>query len=258
MFQTTAYYYVLSTAAVLIFLIGVMGNLAFWLGGGPAVSRRARLSWFLRKAPVFILNRRTLWAFLSQVLLQTQVWRRGRLQWLMSVCLTWGTLELFFIGSLGDMFRDYGLASLSKDEPWFALTNEVGGLMLGTGVAIALYRRWVLRLPQLGSNWEDSLVLIWLALIAATGYLTEAGRLLSEGVPQGQAAYSFVGQALSRLGPGWGGIYPYLWWLHAGLSFSLVAYIPYSKLFHIIAGPLSIMARSAEPIPQGGSLHGVR
>jgi nitrate reductase gamma subunit len=36
---------------------------------------------------------------------------------------------------------------------------------------------------------------------------------------------------------------PYLWWVHAGVSLGLLAYLPYSKLFHIFVGPLSLLAR---------------
>jgi nitrate reductase gamma subunit len=246
---------VLCTTATIVFVLGVAGNLAFWLSGSQgdkALPRRAKLLRLLKEAPPLILRWRTLGAFLSCGLLQTQLLRESRLRWLMSISLTWGAIELFFIGSLGNAVAQYGIAPLSVDQPWFALINEIGGLLVALGVGIALYRRYVVRVPQLKGGWEDGLILAWVSLAVLTGFLTEAGRLLSEAVPPGAAGYSFVGLAASRLGAGLGDAQDFLWWLHAIVSLSLFAYIPYSKLFHMFTGPLSIMLRArAEGQPTG-------
>ncbi|MEE8473503.1 MAG: respiratory nitrate reductase subunit gamma [Dehalococcoidia bacterium] len=238
---------VLSTTAALVFVLGVGGNLAFWLSGkrgDEAAPLSARVLGLLKNAPSFLLSPRTLKAFLTHGLLQVQLLREDRLRWLMSMSLTWGTLELFFVGSLGNAVDDYGIAPLSQDDPWFALLNEAGGLLVLLGVGIAVYRRYVARVPQLRGGWNDGLILAWLTLAVLTGYLTEAGRLISEAVPLDAARYSFGGHAVSRLGVDWAGAYGFLWWLHTIVALSLFAYIPYSKLFHIITGPLSIMARA--------------
>ncbi len=239
---------VLSTTAIIVFVLGVGGNLAFWLSGKrgeEAVPLSARVLGLLKEAPAFLLSPRTLRAFLTHGLFQVQLLREDRLRWLMSMSFTWGAIELFFVGSLGNAVRDYGIAGLSQDDPWFALINEAGGLLLLLGVGIALYRRYVARVPQLRGGWGDGLILAWITLAVLTGYLAEAGRLMSEPpIPLDAARYSFAGRAVSLLGIEGGGTDGFLWWLHVIVSLSLFAYIPYSKLFHIITGPLSIMARA--------------
>jgi Fe-S oxidoreductase len=42
------------------------------------------------------------------------------------------------------------------------------------------------------------------------------------------------------------GLYPYLWWGHALLSLCLIAAIPYTKLFHILAAPAGIYLQGSE------------
>ncbi|MEK6816664.1 MAG: hypothetical protein AABY09_03555, partial [Nanoarchaeota archaeon] len=170
------------------------------------------------------------WLLFSQGLLQAHLFRESRLRWAMSVALAWGAIELFFVGSLGNMGQEYGLFSLSKDEPWFALVNDIGGAMLLLGVLLAALRRYVLRERQLPFAWDDGIVLAWRA----------------PGGGGGAAGYSFMGNTLARGLEGLGATgaaEPYLWWAHAGVSLGLLAYLPYSKLFHIFLGPLSLLAR---------------
>jgi nitrate reductase gamma subunit len=38
-------------------------------------------------------------------------------------------------------------------------------------------------------------------------------------------------------------VYAYLWWVHAALVSAFVAYLPFSKLFHILAGPMLLTMR---------------
>ena len=235
-------FYIVAAVAGAIFLLGVGTHLAFWLSGAPPGQRWQRLRGFLW----FALSPRGLGLLFSQGLAQAHLFRESRLRWAMSVALAWGAMELFFVGSLGNSLQEYGLFSLSKDEPWFALLNDIGGAMLLLGVALAAIRRYVVRERHLPFAWDDGVILGWLAVAALSGFLAEAGRLLAQGVPAGAANYSFIGNLLARgLGPlGLTGVAePYLWWVHAGVSLGLLAYLPYSKLFHIFVGPLSLLAR---------------
>jgi nitrate reductase gamma subunit len=256
MFGTTAYY-LLSGLALIVFGLGLLGHLVFWLQGsvgtGEAVSVRAKGWYLLRRLPAFLFCSRVWGAFLSQGLLQQQLLRESKVRWLMHMSITWGCLELFFVGSLGSLLRDYQLISLSRDAPWFALINDVGGFLVLFGIAIAALRRYLVRTPQLRTEWEDSLILGWLALAVLSGYLVEAARLLAQGVSQNLAIYSFGGYGLSRLigllNLPWDSAHSFLWWAHAGVTFSLIAYIPFSKLFHLLSSPLSLMVKSVAEEP---------
>lgn len=242
-------FYIAAGVATLIFALGVWGNISFWLSPDFSRdgSRRSRWTYagnFLR----LLFSPAGLRTFFLEVLGQRGLLRESPLRWAMSVSFAWGALELFFIGSLGNMLREYRIYPLSKDAPWFAVVNEVGGLLLLLGLSLAVLRRYVLRQPQLPSGWDDGPILLWIAVIALSGYLAEASRLLAEGSGAGLAVYSFVGYTLSLgLAPlklSWASAEPVLWWFHAGTSLALLAYLPYSKLFHIFTAPVSLLTRT--------------
>lgn len=232
-----------------------MGNLSLWLQGSvgreKCSSTWSKIGYLLSRVPAVFFQKKALKAFCLEGLLQQQLLKESPQRWVMHLSLTWGSLELFFVGSLGNMARKYGLVSLSPDAHWFAVVNEAGGLLLLLGIGIASYRRYIRKVPQLRTEAEDSLILGWLAVIALSGYLVEAGRFLSQEISPHIAVYSFIGYALSRLlqplDISWTSVYPYLWWYHGIMALSLVAYIPYSKLFHLLTSPISIMLKSSAP-----------
>lgn len=246
MLYHTNYYYALVSLAGAIFLIGAGGNLVFWLSGA-AGSSLPKTSHLFRGAVRSILSGRAWGAFLVNGLLQKKLLAESKLRWLMSMSFTWGAIELFFVGSLGNMIReDAGTSWPTYNTAWFAAMNEVGGLLLLLGVSISCYRRFIIRSPQLKAAWDDGLIIGWLALIVMGGYFLEATRLLS--VPGDGDGASFVGYGISRMlhpiNASWASVHTYLWWAHVAASLSLVAYLPYSKLFHMLASPLAMMARS--------------
>jgi nitrate reductase gamma subunit len=238
-------FYIVAAIAGAIFLLGLATNLAFWLTGVKPGERWRGLWSFLG----FTLSPRGIWLLFSQGLAQGHLFRESRLRWAMSVALAWGALELFFVGSLGNSLQKYGIFDLSKDDAWFATVNDIGGLLLLLGLVLAAVRRYVVRESKLSFAWDDGIILAWIALAALSGFVAEAGRLLSEAVPAGVAGHSFAGGILAEwlgsLGVN-GSAEPYLWWGHAVISLGLLAYLPYSKLFHIFTGPLSMLARGRE------------
>ena len=92
--------------------------------------------------------------------------------------------------------------------------------------------------------FEDAAILALLAFLTLSGFLVEAARYLKEGTPDSVAAYAFLGYPLSRalepLATDWARTYDAFWWLHASSGLGLVAYLPYSKLFHMFASPTTI------------------
>jgi Fe-S oxidoreductase len=60
--------------------------------------------------------------------------------------------------------------------------------------------------------------------------------------------WSFVGAWIGLLASPEGAkaLYPYLWWGHALLSLGLIAIIPYTKLFHILAAPAAIYSQGVK------------
>jgi hypothetical protein len=74
-------------------------------------------------------------------------------------------------------------------------------------------------------------------------------RILLTAIPPSVALPSFLGYPLSLildlLPVRWEVVYPYGWYLHAILTGMFVAYLPFSKLFHILVSPLVLIAKAS-------------
>ena len=166
---------------------------------------------------------------------------------IMHLCLGWGFIELFFATCV-DFLVERGIWTAclpTKDTPWFAILNEIGGLLLFAGIVLALVRRYSkLRPVELphhtfrnrGNLFADTGVLVFLLLLVVGGFFVESSRLAIEN--PANAAASFIAYPLSLLIPSsiWIAWQPWLWWSHAGLALILIAVLPQTKLFHIVMG----------------------
>ena len=245
-----ALFHGLAALALAVFAWGVFERVRFWLRPGPResivhpdVGATFRSPAGGLKASTTFRRPSSLRALFWNGLVQRQLWRESRQRWLMHVSLSWSFVGLFVIGSGGNVLIDLG-APLAKDDHWFAATNDFLGLALLLGLAIALQRRFIAPRPYIRTAFEDAAILALLAFLALSGFLVEAARYLKEGTPDGVAAYAFLGYPLSRvldpLGADWTRAHDALWWFHGSFGLALVAYLPYSKLFHMFASPTTI------------------
>jgi Fe-S oxidoreductase len=163
---------------------------------------------------------------------------------------------------------------------WFSLVLDVAGVALAAGLVYMMYRRGWLKLPKLdyarpdrkpgdpdydrsGYRREDWAFLWALLLIALTGYLLEALRLVwLEARPDvwGTRWWSPVGAALAEamrmagMSPAAGGAWRLgLWWFHGVLALAFIALIPFTKVKHIFTAAGSLMLRdplAAQRLPR--------
>lgn len=117
--------------------------------------------------------------FFLDVLFQLRTLRESPLRWAMHMSLFWGFMLLFLWHGLAaiftaNLFPDYS----ATVNPFFFLRN-LFGLLVIIGLAIAAYRRLVLKLPRLKTNAMDHYVLIILAVIMISGYLLEGTKMVS-------------------------------------------------------------------------------
>ena len=139
---------------------------------------------------------------------------------------------------------------------YFYLTFETFldafGLVALAGLAIALFRRVVLRPSNLPTSRDDVFIFSILIVILLTGYLMEGIRLAVD--KPLWAPWSFVGYRVALLldAGGWDRsslvrFYDNLWWFHALLAFTAVASIPYTKLFHVFTSPFNALLVHLRP-----------
>lgn len=137
-----------------------------------------------------------------------------------------------------------------------SFTVDIFGALMLVGVSIALWRRWALRPKKLVYTDEAELILAAIFLIALTGFLMEGWRIAATNDPWG--AWSPVGYLVALaskrvMGTGALKLFHFLvWWSHAVLVFGFIAVAPYTKMIHVLTGPLNIY--TSRLAPSGASL----
>jgi len=109
-------------------------------------------------------------------------------------------------------------------------------LLFGLGLILLEYKRLRTTGPPLETAWEDSFVYGVIVAMAASGFLMMGVNTWAWPSPVG----SVLTPLLEPLGPKvLVELYPSLWLIHSALVFSLIAYIPNSRLVHLITSPLN-------------------
>ncbi len=244
--------------SVFVFLLGTMYNALLWMRGrGLVGTPEQRLLRLFPRAIRFVARR--IRPFASSVyndaihlpkLKEVSVTR-----WVTHFLILGGfvlTLVLDLVVTLSldiakyqPMIQSDGWAKLWIRDFGFELT----GSMMLAGVAIACARRFILRPKMLRTELPDAASVLFLLAVVLGGFVLE-GIGIAGGIPghETNQAYSFLGYAFSWLMPSSiGQVYDQAWLIHGVMSALLIAYIPFSKLFHMIASPIAIEAERFLP-----------
>jgi heterodisulfide reductase subunit C/nitrate reductase gamma subunit len=245
--------------------------------------------------------------FILDVIFQRKILKENFLRWLMHMLIYGGFMLLLLMHALDKiitvhLFSDY----YSTLNPFFFLRNLFGAMVI-VGLFIALYRRFILKVPRLKTNSMDKYAIIIVGIIMVSGFLLEGlkitsysefqamveeysdadgeaelralesfwvqefsvvspnvkgpfdNQVIAEGLEihemscascHSSPRSAFAGYALARiLGPvalaldKAGGV-DFLWYIHFLACFVGLAYLPFSKMFHVIATPVSLLANS--------------
>lgn len=258
-----------TAAALIFFLFGFLGLGSVWISGslrgekqGGPISKIFRIAGSVLRAVFSIRIFAVFETLFWDGLLQRRLFRISRTRWLIHAMIFfpfvlrfgWGIVAL--AGSL--WFPEFpGVwVMLDKNHPLTALLFDVTGLLVIAGVTGMIVRKKfgdpADKLNAMPSpDWP---AYILLGAILGVGFLLEGMRITMSGSPA-SAAYAFVGYAISRLLAGMEltGIYGYIWYVHAILTGAFVAYLPFSRMIHIIMAPL-VMAINAGSGPHRGNL----
>lgn len=234
-----------SVVALIVFAVGLLGAVSFWFSGAPAAPAAPHAPAGHGGSAVG----RALTALVLDGVFQRRLWRISPLRGLIHnliffpflVRFVWGIVAL--LGTLAGPGQDWAFAMAAKNEPVTALVFDLTGLMVVLGVAGAMARRFLAQEPRpAGLPRPDWLALGLMAGIVLLGFILEAARIAMTGAPAG-SGWAFVGYGLSQaLGQATAGaIYGYLWYGHAILTGAFLAYLPFSRMFHILLAPIVLM-----------------
>jgi Fe-S oxidoreductase/nitrate reductase gamma subunit len=158
---------------------------------------------------------------------------------------------LLYIGTLIVLVQaDFGIVLLYGDfYRGFSLVMDIAGLALLAGLILALGRRYIIGSKNLDKALPDAFSVALIFSIAFLGFCMEGLRINVTTLVQGSEVLKWapVGTIVAKWWNYAGfsaedlkGMYPVIWFIHSTLTLVFIAYIPYSKLWHIFTGPLSI------------------
>jgi Fe-S oxidoreductase len=130
---------------------------------------------------------------------------------------------------------------------------DIFGLLAAIGTLMATYKRYIDKRDHSDYTFDDGFLLILVFTILLTGFFLEGLRIYVIGDPW--AGWTPVGLFLSFLARKFGlslkaarSMYTGLWYFHMMIGIGLIAYVPYSKLFHMIATSLNIILKPSSSL----------
>ena len=240
-------FYVIACLSVAIFSYGVWLRIRLWQHGQSATVRELLSGSFRQIASRLIPGLRRV---LVEGVAHYRIRGRGLPSWAHALMFA-GFLILMLGTTLLEV--DHLAAMVSRSFSFhhgtyyviYELTLDLFGLLFLLGTLLFCVRRlW--RPSSTGHRATDWMVLVLFLSIGVTGYAVEALRMAWQQPVGAGARCSPVGYWLASYLSDWSetqsrAAHLGMWWLHAVLVFGFIAAIPYTRLFHLIAGPLNLM-----------------
>ena len=256
--------------------------------GLPAQASRWRKLFAAAKYALGIIFSWRLWTLLRALvvdgLVHRRVFQKNRGRWLVHHTVFGSFLWMGIISTITGVVVEFlPLFGMSPEQAaslpvigqlfhadvwWVALVNELLGLLILAGMLLIIYRRYILKDPQLRTIAADSIMIGLLTFVAVGGFLTETFRLLADYttvagafapdpsmlspekfppvlIPAWGPQWGFLGYALAwllgllKVGPDvWEVFHNVFFWLHFVVVTALLYYLPFSRFFHIIMSPV--------------------
>ena len=211
--------------ALSVFGIGLLYSLSNWFRFSIGINADGMTPWTRIRAAFKgicgILNKEKLSVlgkvFVQDILLQKHILTQDRLRWVMHMLIFAAFMFLLIFHALDKIivtpiFNRFYLTL----NPWLI----IAGLIILAGLSISLYRRYLLKVPRLKTSGMDLYTIILLVVIILSGLFLEILKLSS---------YEY---------------YQKIWWIHIVACLFGLAHLPFSKMFHIITTPLSLLTNA--------------
>ena len=129
---------------------------------------------------------------------------------------------------------------------------DVFGALVMVGVLLAAARRYLRRPRKLVHTDEAALILAAVFLMCLQGFLVEGWRIAATNDPWG--AWSPFGNLVARASlqlmsvEAMRAAHVFTWWFHLVTSFAFLAWLPYTKMAHVVTAPLNIYTANLAPL----------
>ena len=302
-------------ASLAIFVLGLIYKISAWFRRNVGVNSRnitastrilAAIKGILGtvfSARLFTLIK----VFILDVLGQARILKEDFLRWLMHMLMFWGFMLLLLMHALDGIITEPLFPEYASTLNPFMFLRDLFGFLVIIGIGIAIYRRFILKVPRLKTNAMDHYAIIILAIIMLSGVFLEGQKITSftkyqemveeyggiddeeelkaleslwvaefevvspnvqgpfdeETLEQGRELHemgcaschsrpkwAFTGYAVAKitkpfaLGLDRANLHILLWYIHFLACFLGLAYLSFSKMFHIFASPVSLLTNS--------------
>lgn len=241
------FFYAMAALALALFVLGTLERMWLWTQGRDrpnAIMSGATWRQFAGLSLTKLFSRDCLFA--------SRTFARSRGRGAMLLGIVWGSL-LLLGGVLLSAVVSLSPVPLLGYEAGRVVTflMDIAGAALLVGLIAALARRYFFHPAKWVKGSGDGFMLVLFTVVVLLGFLMEGARLAGTGLEF--AAWSPVGAATGVALAALAGqpavvvaLYPLLYLLHAGSAFALIAYVPFSRLFHIFAAQITTFAARAE------------
>ena len=186
------------------------------------------------------------------VLVNRRLYARSPMRWLihsmifMPFCFRffWGLTALIASHIAPDWPVTWQL--LDRNHPATAFFFDLTGFIIIMGVGLALVRKGMRKTSIPGLPGQDLPAMLLIGGLIVMGFVLEGIRMAMVPLPPG-AELAFIGYLMSRFlsdGVFLNGAYTYVWYTHAALTGILLAYLPFSRMLHIIIAPIIMVINS--------------
>ncbi|KGR92455.1 hypothetical protein CD30_01195 [Ureibacillus massiliensis 4400831 = CIP 108448 = CCUG 49529] len=125
----------------------------------------------------------------------------------------------------------------------FTLFEEFVAAIILFAVCWAFYRRYIEKLVRLKRGWKNGLVLIFIGGLMVSTLVGNAMSMIwqGHGFTGSEPIASSIAAVFGFLPPTAAAVVFYaMWWVHLLILLTFLVYVPQSKHFHLIAGPVNV------------------
>src|ERR1700674_4054883 len=175
--------------------------------------------------------------------------------------ISYGFVVLTIATTVVALDADFGTAIMRGNFYLYfqSFTVDLFGALVLLGVAMAAARRYIKRPKKLVYTDEATLILAAIFVICLQGFLVEGWRIAATNDPWG--AWSPFGNLIARASRPLMSVaalrsaHRGTWWFHLVMSFGFIAWLPYTKMMHVLTAPLNIYTANLAPL--GASLKNI-
>lgn len=227
----------LASLAFLVFVLGLWSRMRIWSAGKDEEKELMGLG----VLGLLWLSIKTF--FSKDCILARNLFPRSAFRGVMLLFIVWSFLALF-VGTVLvtlEHYFDLGFFLVGRIYLFFSLILDAAGGLLIIGILAALIRRMTGSLDKRITSSEDMVFLLLLLFVLILGYAVEGLRLAI----LNQVDWSPIGWGFAKVmgallpADSLGTAHRAAWLLHGIAAMLFVAYIPFSKLFHLFAAQIT-------------------